>query len=56
MKHYRVNKLAKPEGVVVKAKDVLAPNHKQAVEQARDDQDCPVCEVWHAGQKVGSIV
>jgi hypothetical protein len=56
MKHYRVNKLAKPGGVVVKTKDVLAPNDKQAVEQARDDQDCPVCEVWHAGQKVGSIV
>jgi hypothetical protein len=56
MKHYRVNKVAKPGGVVVKAKDVLAPNDKQAVEQARDDQDCPVCEVWHAGQKVGSIV
>lgn len=56
MKHYRVNKVAKPNGAVVKAKDILATNHKEAVETARDDDDCPVCEVWHAGQKVGSIL
>jgi hypothetical protein len=55
MKHYRVNKLEKPGGGIVKAKDVLAPTDKQAVEDARDDPDCPVCEVWQAGQKVGSI-
>ena len=55
MKHYRVNKLAKAGGVIVKAKDVLAPTDKHAVEAARADADCPVCEVWHAGQKVGSI-
>lgn len=55
MKHYRVNKLAKPGGVVVKTKDVLAPSDKQAVQDARDDPDCPICDVWHAGQKVGSI-
>ena len=56
MKHYRVNKLAKPDGAVIKRKDVLAPNDKSAVERAREDHDCPVCEVWHAGKKVGSIV
>ena len=55
MKHYRINKLAKRDGVVVKTKDVLADNDKQAVEVAKGDADCPVCDVWHAGKKVGSV-
>jgi hypothetical protein len=55
MKHYRVNKVTKPGGPVVKSKDVLAPNDKQAVKDARNDADCPVCEIWRAGEKIGSI-
>ncbi len=55
MKHYRVNKLTKPGGAVVKRKDILAGNDRQAVARAEADEDCPVCDVWHAGQKVGSI-
>ena len=55
MKHYRVNKLAKPGGIVVKAKDIIARDDKEAVQTARNDADCPVCDVWHAGQKVGAI-
>lgn len=55
MKHYRVNKLAQPGGIVVKAKDILASTDSEAVKVAREHEDCPVCEVWHAGQKVGSI-
>jgi hypothetical protein len=55
MKHYRVNKLAKKGGVIVKRKDVLASNDRQAIEAAAGDEDCPVCEVWQAGNKVGSI-
>ena len=55
MKHYRVNKLAKPQGAVVKTKDILADSDKQAVAATRADPDCPVCDVWHAGKKVGSI-
>jgi hypothetical protein len=55
MKHYRVNKLAKPNGAIIKSKDVLAPNDRQAVQDTREDPDCPVCDVWHAGQKIGSI-
>jgi hypothetical protein len=55
MKHYRVNKLAKPEGIVVKRKDILAKNDKQAI-QAAADGDCPICEVWSDGKKVGSIL
>lgn len=55
MRHYRVNKLAKRGGVVVKTKDVLAPNDRQAIEDVRNDPDCPICDVFHAGQKIGSI-
>jgi hypothetical protein len=56
MKHYRVNKVAKPGGAVLKRKDVLASNDKEAVQTAAADDDCPICEVFHAGQKVGSIL
>ncbi|HEX2762496.1 MAG TPA: hypothetical protein VHM92_01450 [Allosphingosinicella sp.] len=55
MKHYRVNKVTKPGGAVVKTKDTLAASDRQAVETARADTDCPVCEVWHAAEKVGTI-
>ena len=56
MKHYRVNKLAKPSGPIVKTKDILADSDRQAVETVRADPDCPICDVWHAGKKVGAIV
>jgi len=56
MKHYRINKLAKPEGVIVKKKDVLANNDREAVRTAAESDDCPVCEVLRNGEKVGSIV
>ena len=56
MKHYRVNKLAKPGGVIVKAKDIIASSDREAVETARDLDDCPVCDVLQAGKVVGSIV
>lgn len=56
MKHYRINKLDKRGGQIVKRKDVLANNDKQALADSAADEDCPVCEVWHAGEKVGSIV
>ena len=55
MKHYRVNKLAKREGVVVKTKDLLANSDREAVQAVRDDPDCPICDIYHAGQKVGSV-
>lgn len=55
MQHYRINKLAKRDGAVVKSKDILAVEDNQAVQNARDDDDCPVCEVWRAGKKVGSV-
>jgi hypothetical protein len=56
MKLYRINKLAKPGGVVVKKKDVLASNDREAVQDAAESDDCPVCDVLRDGKKVGSIV
>ena len=55
MKQYRVNKLAKAGGVIVKKKDIVAAGDKEAMATARADPDCPVCDVFQAGQKVGSI-
>lgn len=56
MKHYRVNKVAKPGGMVLKKKDILAESDRQAIKRARDDDECPVCEVWQSGKKVGAIL
>ena len=56
MKHYRVNKVVKPNGAIVKSKDILATDDRQALARARADDDCPVCEVLHAGEKVGSVL
>jgi uncharacterized UPF0146 family protein len=56
VKHYRVNKLVKREGVVVKTKDILANNSREAMQAARDDSDCPICEVLHAGTRIGTIL
>ena len=56
MKHYRINKLAKAGGAVVKKKDVLANNDKEAVRTAAESDDCPVCDVLRDGEKIGSIV
>ena len=55
MKHYRINKVAKPNGAVVKKKDILAHNDKEALNVAARDADCPICDVYHAGEKIGSI-
>ena len=56
MKLYRIDKLTKPDGMVVKKKHVLAASDKEAVQQAADSADCPVCEVLKDGQSVGSIL
>jgi hypothetical protein len=56
MKHYRVNKLAKPGGVVTKKKDILASSDKEAVKQAEGSDDCPVCEVLRNGETIGRIL
>jgi hypothetical protein len=55
MRHYRVNKLASAGGEVVKRKDILAKDDREAVARVENDSDCPICDVWRDGQKVGSI-
>ena len=56
MKLYRINKVTKPGGHVLKKKDVLAKSDKEAVQKAADSQDCPVCEILKDGQQIGSII
>jgi hypothetical protein len=55
MRHYRVNKLARAGGEIVKRKDILANDDRQAVVRAASDEDCPVCDVWRDGEKVGTV-
>jgi hypothetical protein len=55
MKLYRIDKVSKPGGIVLKKKHVLAVSDKDAVQQAADSDDCPVCEVLKDGKQVGSI-
>lgn len=55
MKHYRVYKLDRPKGRIVKGKDVHAPDDSEALREARNDDECPVCEVWQGAKKIGSI-
>ena len=56
MKHYRVKKVAKPGGVTLRTKDILASGDKEAVRRAEQDDDCPVCEVFQAGKKIGQVL
>ena len=55
MKHYRVYKLASTDGGIVKGKDLHAPDDQEALKEAEQDEDCPICEVWQGAKKVGSI-
>jgi hypothetical protein len=53
---YRVDKLAKRGGAVIKKKHILATSDSQAVRQAEDSDDCPICEVLRDGERVGQIL
>ena len=55
MKLYQINKVAKPDGTPLKTKHKLAGNDREAIRAAREDEDCPTCDVLHEGRKVGSI-
>jgi hypothetical protein len=55
VKLYRINKLTKLGGIVLKKKDVLAASDKEAVKQAAESPDCPICDVLRDGETVGSI-
>ena len=57
MKLYRVDKLAKPGGVVVKKKHILAQSDHAAVKHAEHSDDCPICDVVaDDGKTVGQIL
>ena len=55
MRLYRINKLAKRGGAVIKTQDVLARSDDEAIRRA-ENGDCPVCEVLKDGKIVGSIL
>ena len=55
MRHYRVYKLDGPNGGILKGKDMQAEDDAQAMHEACEDPDCPVCEVWQGTRKIGSI-
>ena len=56
MKLYRVDKLAKRGGVVVKKKHILAASDRHAVKQAEESDDCPICDVRKDGEIVGQVL
>lgn len=57
MKMYRVDKLAKPNGIVLKKKHILAISDSQAIAQAAHSPDCPVCDVVaEDGRTVGKVL
>ena len=56
MKLYLINKLSKAGGVIVKRKPVLAVSNQDAMNQAAQSPDCPVCDVLKDGNRVGSIL
>ena len=57
MKVYRVDKLAKPNGMVLKKKHILAPSDGQALAEAKNSIDCPICEVVSEdGRTVGKVL
>jgi hypothetical protein len=55
MKLYRINKVTRPGGPVLKKKDVLAASDRQAMKRAEESPDCPICDVLKDGERIGSI-
>ena len=55
MKLYRVNKVSAETGEVRKKTDILANNDRQALKAVAESDDCPTCDVWSEGVKVGSV-
>ena len=56
MKLYRIEKLAKHGGAVIKKQHILAAGDREAVQRAQDSADCPICDVMRDGQLVGQVV
>ena len=56
MKLYRVDKLIRAGGAIIKKKHILAPSDRAAVQQAEESDDCPVCDVKRDGEVVGQVL
>ena len=56
MKLYRIDKLARLGGAIIKRKHILATSDRAAVERAEESDDCPICDVTHNGEKVGEVI
>jgi hypothetical protein len=56
MKLYRIEKLAKQGGAVIKKKHILAAGDREAVQRAEDSDDCPICDVMRDGHLVGQVI
>ena len=56
MRLYRVNKLARAGGIIIKKMNILASSDRQAVKTAEEDLDCPVCDVLRDGEKIGEVI
>ncbi len=56
MKHYRIEKVSKPGGAVLKKKDILAASDEDAMSRAEASSDCPTCEVRKDGKQIGLVV
>lgn len=56
MKLYRIDKLAKHGGAVIKKKHILATSDRNAVKRAEDSPDCPICDVLRDGELVGQVL
>lgn len=55
MKNYRVYKLTTHKGGIVKGKNIEVADDSEAMQKARADSDCPICEVWQSARKIGLI-
>ena len=56
MKLYRIDKLARHGGAVIKKKHILASADRDAVKQAERSEDCPICDVLRDGKLVGQVL
>lgn len=56
MRLYRIDKLAKRYGAVIKRKHILAPSDAEAVREAEESEDCPICDVLRDGKMVGQVI
>lgn len=55
LKHYRIEKVAKSGGAVLKKKDILARSDREALDRAEESPDCPICDVRKDGEIIGTV-